>query len=153
MDNVLEYKGYYAKIEYSAKDQLVYGKIEGINDLVSFESDSLSKINDEFIAAVDDYLDYCIRCGKEPDKTYKGTFNIRISPELHKEIATIAIKNSISLNELVSHAIELFVHPNKAALISQLLVSNILEQKQEYSENLYDVYDNSFIPFSATYNH
>ena len=78
MNNVLKYKGYYAVVQYSAEDEVLYGKIEGIDDLVSFESDSICGIKNEFENAVDDYIEYCKEIGKEPDKVYKGSFNVRI---------------------------------------------------------------------------
>lgn len=106
MKNILEYKGYYAKVEYSSEDKVLFGKIEGINDLVNFESDSTEGIEKEFREAVDDYLEFCKEVGKEPDKVYKGTFNVRISPELHKKTALIALKNGDSLNRTIEKALE-----------------------------------------------
>ncbi len=106
MKNILEYKGYYAKVEYSSEDKVLFGKIEGINDLVNFESDSTEGIEKEFREAVDDYLEFCKEVGKEPDKVYKGTFNVRISPELHKKAALIALKNGDSLNRTIEKALE-----------------------------------------------
>lgn len=64
MNNVLEYKGYCAKIEYIKEDEILFGKIEGISDLVTFQSDSASKIKSEFINAVDGYLELCKELGK-----------------------------------------------------------------------------------------
>ena len=106
MKNILEYKGYYAKVEYSSEDKVLFGKIEGINDLVNFESDSTEGIEKEFREAVDDYLEFCKEVGKEPDKVYKGTFNVRITPELHKKAALIALKNGDSLNRTIEKALE-----------------------------------------------
>ena len=74
MKNLLEYKGYYGKVEYSVEEQILFGKIEGIIDLVTFESKNADEIEKEFRDAVDDYLDFCNQVGKEPDKTHKGTF-------------------------------------------------------------------------------
>ena len=71
-DNILEYKGYYTKVEYSAEDKVLFGKIEGIKDLINFESESPAKIEEEFHSAVDDYLAFCKDLGKDPDTTYKG---------------------------------------------------------------------------------
>ena len=74
--NILEYKGYTTKIEYDTEDQLLYGKIEGIRDLVDFSSDSPASIVDEFHDAVDGYLEFCNEIGKEPEKPFKGVFNM-----------------------------------------------------------------------------
>jgi len=84
--NFLEYRDYYTKIEYSADDKVLFGKIEGINDLVNFESESADTIEEEFHKAVDDYLAMCEELNTEPNKSYKGTFNIRVSPETHQKI-------------------------------------------------------------------
>lgn len=69
VSNILYYKGYYGKIEYSAEDKVIYGKIMGIHSLISFESESATDIETEFHNAVDDYLSYCEEEGIEPEKT------------------------------------------------------------------------------------
>ncbi len=69
VSNILYYKGYYGKIEYSAEDKVIYGKIMGIHSLISFESESATDIENEFHNAVDDYLSYCEEEGIEPEKT------------------------------------------------------------------------------------
>ena len=107
--NILKYKGYTALVEYSAEDQVLYGKINGIRDLVSFSSESASEIEREFQNAVDDYLALCAEVGKEPDREYSGTFNVRIKPEIHKQIAIRANHNHRSLNAEVEKAIEYYL--------------------------------------------
>lgn len=69
VSNILYYKGYYGKIEYSAEDKVIYGKIMGIHSLISFESESATDIETEFHNAVDDYLSYCEEEDIEPEKT------------------------------------------------------------------------------------
>lgn len=64
--NILNYKGYYTKIRYSAKDEVLYGKVEGIKNLVSFESTSVKEIKKEFQKAVDDYV-CCIKSQEVSD--------------------------------------------------------------------------------------
>ena len=54
---------------------------------------------------MDDYLKFCKEVGKEPDKEYKGSFNVRINPDLHKKLAIIAMKNGDTLNTSVEKAI------------------------------------------------
>lgn len=110
MSNILKYKGYLTKIEFSVEDNILYGKIEGIHDLVTFESSSAEEIENEFHAAVDDYLDFCERLGQEPDKTYSGSFNVRISPELHKRVSQYALVHGTTLNQTVETAIARFIN-------------------------------------------
>lgn len=109
MNNILEYNGYYTKVEYSAEDNVLYGKLEGVIDLVTFESESLATIEKEFHSAVDEYLQFCKETNKQPDKVYKGSFNVRIAPDLHKEVAILANKNHESLNQTVESAIEWYI--------------------------------------------
>lgn len=103
--NVLEYKGYLAKVEYSVEDRVLFGKIEGINDLVTFESPEPEEIENEFHMAVDDYLNLCEELGQIPDRAYSGTFNVRIQPDLHKKISLQATKNGETLNSMVEKAL------------------------------------------------
>jgi len=107
--NFLEYKGYYTKIEYSAEDKVLFGKIEGIADLVNFESESVDAIEKEFQDAVDYYLDFCKEHNTEPNKPYKGAFNVRISPDLHRQLAMYAYMNDESLNKTVERVLEGYV--------------------------------------------
>lgn len=56
MSNILTYKGYITKVLYSSEDEVFFGKIENIKDLVNFESNSAIDIEAEFRKAVDDYI-------------------------------------------------------------------------------------------------
>lgn len=134
--NVLEYKGYHTIIEFDAETSTLRGKIEGICDLVDFQSDSLNEIKSEFESAVEDYLVFCEEVGKEPDKEYKGTFNIRIEPALHRKVALLASKNGESLNNTVEKAIQAYV--NNSTTNSQLqqtikIVAEALVTEQVYN--------------------
>ena len=109
MKNVMEYKGYHTKIEFDAETRTLRGKIEGINDFVDFEAEDISNVENEFHSAVDDYLEFCKEVGKSPEKEYKGSFNVRISPDLHKKLALCALMDGRSLNAEVEAAISGFV--------------------------------------------
>jgi len=106
MKNILEYKGYYTKIEFSIEDKVLHGKIEGINDLVNFEAENAADIEKEFHNAVDDYLEFCERTGTEPSKPYRGVFNIRLTPEKHRLAAKEATNQGITLNQFVCQAVD-----------------------------------------------
>lgn len=108
-NNILEYKGYHTKVEFDSDELVLRGKIEGISDFVNFECENMKDVEKEFHEAVDDYLKFCREVGKEPDKEYKGTFNIRISPKLHRKLATVAMENGDTLNASVEKAIQEYV--------------------------------------------
>lgn len=112
MTNTLQYKGYSVNIEYSAEDKVLYGKIDGIGDLVTFESENVDGIEGAFHNAVDDYLAFCEQVGKVPEKTYKGIFNVRIDPSLHRAIATLTMRNGTTRNQAVEQVISQSVAPH-----------------------------------------
>ena len=104
--NILKYKDYQAVVNYSTADKVLYGKIFGINDLVTFEGESGEKLEKAFHEAVEDYVETCKELGKEPEKSYSGSFNVRIKPAYHKQLALNALKKGITLNKLVKKVIE-----------------------------------------------
>jgi predicted HicB family RNase H-like nuclease len=108
-DNVLEYKGYYTLIRYDAHVRKLRGVINGIDDYVDFSSDQVENIEQEFHQAVDDYLEFCKEVGKEPCKVYKGVFNVRIQPKLHRELVRISEMNGETLNAVVEKALQNYV--------------------------------------------
>lgn len=109
MNDTLKYKSYYAQVNFSGEDDVFFGRIIGINDLVTFEGASVRELKKAFHEAVDDYLETCRNLGKEPEKTYKGSFNVRISPELHRHAARQAALRKMTLNEFVQNAIDAVV--------------------------------------------
>lgn len=122
--NVLEYKGYHTKIEFISETKTLFGKIEGINDLVTFEAAEVKDVEKEFHSAVDDYLAFCEEIGQAPDKEYKGSFNIRIDPSLHRAIALKADKEGVSLNAAVEQAIQQFIHPSDSSTTVTVISSS-----------------------------
>lgn len=109
MNSVLHYKGYSAKPEYSADDGIIYGKILGISDLVDFYSENSKDVEKEFHQAVDDYLAFCEEIGKDPQRPYSGSFNVRIQPQLHRQLAGRALSEGISLNKAVEIAVSQYL--------------------------------------------
>ena len=105
MNNILTYKGFIGSVNYSADDHIFFGKIEGINDLITFEGTSVNELENAFQEMVNLHIEDCKNEGKPVEKSYKGSFNVRISQELHKKAAQRATAKGITLNQLVKHAI------------------------------------------------
>ena len=106
MNNTISYKGYTGTVEFSETDGIFYGKVVGIRALISYEGTNAKDLIDDFHNAVDDYLIVCREEGISPEKAYKGGFNVRISPELHKAAALYALSHQISLNNFFEQAIK-----------------------------------------------
>lgn len=114
MKNLLKYKEYLGTVSFSNEDQCLYGKVIGIDDLVSYESDSVSGLKKAFETAVEDYLESCKSVNKPPLKSYRGVFNIRTSPEKHQTLSILAQKNGLKLNQVVNLALDQYLENNKA---------------------------------------
>lgn len=105
----LHYKSYVGSIEYSEDDNILYGKVLGIRSLILYEGKDVDELVKDFHKSVDFYLDDCKNNNVEPEKSFKGSFNIRINPTLHMEYATYALKNNTTLNKLVEEAMMSYV--------------------------------------------
>jgi predicted HicB family RNase H-like nuclease len=105
-NNLLSYKGFYGSVNFSAADDVFYGKVEGVQDLVSFEGATVKELRQEFQKAVEDYISFCKKNGNPVQKSLMGSFNIRIKPDIHQRAALVALQKNISLNQLVQQAIE-----------------------------------------------
>lgn len=106
MNSMLEYKGYHASIEYDAEDEIFVGEVFGIADSLNFHGTSIDELKRMFEQSIENYLELCEKVGKEPDKEFKGSFNVRITPELHKRAALAATAEKMTLNQYVMRAIE-----------------------------------------------
>ena len=106
MNNTIQYKGYIGSVEFSEEDSIFYGKVMGIRSLISYEGESARELLADFHGAVDDYLESCKAEGKEPEVAFKGSFNIRLSPELHKRIYIYAAAHKMSMNRYIEEILE-----------------------------------------------
>ena len=106
MNNTIQYKGYIGSVEFSEEDRIFYGKVLGIRSLISYEGENAKDLLNDFHNAVDDYLDNCKLEGKKPETAFKGSFNIRLSPELHKKLFIYASSHQISMNKYIEETLE-----------------------------------------------
>ncbi len=113
MKNVLEFKGYVGSVEFNADDKVFFGKIIGIRDVVTFESATVKELTKAFQESVTDYLQTCKEMGKDPDKEFKGSFNVRIKPNIHRLIAAKSAVMKVSLNHFVEKVLVKEVLPER----------------------------------------
>lgn len=103
--NDMQYKGYTAKIEYSAEDGCLIGQLMGIQDIIGFHGDSVEEIRQAFEDSVDDYIALCAKIGKAPQKPYSGKIMLRVPPEEHARLAVHSKMTGKSINALVVEAL------------------------------------------------
>ena len=106
MNNTIQYKGYVGSVEFSEEDGLFYGKVQGIRSLISYEGENATELLNDFHGAVDDYLESCKAENKEPEVAFKGSFNIRLTPELHKKLYIYTAAHHISINKYIEKTLE-----------------------------------------------
>jgi predicted HicB family RNase H-like nuclease len=99
MNEVLKYKGYHGSTEYSLEDDCLHGRLLGINDVITYEGNSVKEIKTAFKDSVDDYLVFCEQTGKNPDKPYSGKMMFRVDPQVHAKAALAAQLKGVSLNQ------------------------------------------------------
>ena len=96
----MKYKGYHAAVQFDEVDEILVGRISGINDVIGFHADNAHDLKAAFVEAVDDYLETCVAAGKRPEKSFSGQVLIRTNPETHSMASIAADVRGISLNEL-----------------------------------------------------
>ena len=109
MKNILNHKGFIGSFSFSAEDEVFYGRLEGIEDLVTFEGSTVEDLKLAFKEAVEDYLAICKEVGKSSFKSFKGSFNVRVQPKIHRKAFLKAIEMGVSLNQLVEKALDSFL--------------------------------------------
>jgi len=108
--NILKYKGYEGTTEIDMSIGMCRGKLLFIDDLVSYEAETPAALQKAFEAAVQDYLATCKALGKEPQRPLKGLFNVRVSPEMHKDAVLRAMAEGVYLNNIVNEALNLYLY-------------------------------------------
>ncbi len=108
----MEYKGYIGTVEYDDKAKIFHGDVINTRDVITFQGKSVNEIEKAFKESVDDYIKWCEEDGVVPEKPYSGRFNLRLSPDLHREVAIMSKKLKMSINSFVERALldEINVH-------------------------------------------
>ena len=115
MNNIMEYKGYVGSVEFSEKDGVFFGKVQGIRSLISYEGTNAVELVSDFHEAVDDYLSLCAEEGIAPETAYKGSLNVRFkNSDIQRRAAIYAIKHQQSLNSFIEEAVEEKLSLNQA---------------------------------------
>lgn len=139
MTELLRYKGFLGSIEVSLEGKCLYGKLQFIDDLVTYEAESIDQLQAEFKSAVEDYLDTCKKIGRDPLKPYTGTFNVRIGSELHQKVAQEATLKGTSINDFVKKALKEYIDkPEPKEIVHKHIHINTQEQtfETEYNQTL-----------------
>ena len=136
----LSYKGYTASLDFDLEGNYLFGKIQGINDVISFDGETPQDAKANFELMVDEYLDYCQKIGKQPDKSYSGTFNIRTTEEIHRRLSQKAFAEGVSLNKICELAFSQYLD-NKTHSVTYIIQSPIPQYSNSFSSKLSNTYN------------
>ena len=118
---ILKYKEFEGSAEVDMTRNVCRGKILFIDDLVTYESKSVSGLQKQFEDAVDDYIETCRQIGKLAERSCRGQFNVRVGSELHRGAVRRAALENISLNEFVSRALKCYLVPVSTGGVSAVV--------------------------------
>lgn len=153
MNTMMEYKGYHASVDFDADDMLFVGKVFGIADSLNFHGTSVDELEQMFHRSIDNYLEMCAKYGRKPDKEYRGNFNIRMSPDLHRALALEAKNQNKTLNQYVVGILENHMNnrDNIKETISICYINEIIRNFDSNINSVYDEYDkyDNVIPFDS----
>ena len=106
---MLNHKGYIGHVEFDDENEIFSGEVINTKDVITFQSDTAHGLKQEFIDSVEDYLEFCKERNELAEKPFSGKFNLRIPPELHRELYVAAKHSGMSLNswvcDILKHAI------------------------------------------------
>lgn len=108
--NFLHYKGYIGFFNYDSDGKIFTGEVFGLKTIITFQGRTGEELEASLKESVDMYLSMCKEDGVSPEKPFSGKFNVRIPPELHKEIAGVALSEKLSINDWVIHTFEKAIH-------------------------------------------
>jgi len=111
--NNMKYKGYTGIVEFDEESRVLFGRVIGLRDVITFEGESVTEVIQAFHDSVDVYLEFCAERGESPEKPYSGQFVLRLNPRLHRELANAAQARTTSLNALIESILEANVHSDK----------------------------------------
>jgi predicted HicB family RNase H-like nuclease len=103
---MMTYKGYIGDVEYDDETKLFHGDVINTRDVITFQGASVGELEKALRDSIEDYISWCEEQGVAPEKPYSGKFNLRLSPELHREVAIAAKRLNTSINAFVEKAIE-----------------------------------------------
>lgn len=132
--STVKYKGFQGSVEYDSGSLFI--RVLHVSDTLIAECDSLASVESEFEALIDEYLQDCAELGRVPDRPFKGSFNVRVEPELHRGAAMAAADESLSLNSWVAAAIK---EKLECSNLSKR-VDHVVEAKRQEVRMVHEIY-------------
>ncbi|HAU0134640.1 TPA: type II toxin-antitoxin system HicB family antitoxin [Legionella pneumophila] len=95
---MLQYKGYIGHVEFDDLNELFFGEIINTKAVITFQATMARDLKQAFIEAIEQYLKRCDEQFKIPDAPFLGQLNLRIPPELYRDVFMAAKHSGVSLD-------------------------------------------------------
>jgi predicted HicB family RNase H-like nuclease len=102
----MSHEGYIAAMELDEDGGFFHGEVVNTRDVLTFRGRTLEELKSAFADTIADYVEWCRERGKAPERPYSGNFTVRISPDLHRLVASEAAKRGKSVNAFVADALD-----------------------------------------------
>src|SRR3989338_1512919 len=103
---MITYKNYVAKVEFDPEAKLFHGEVIGTQDVITFQGKSVGELEKAFKDSIEDYLEFCEKKKKKPEKSFSGRLNLRLDPDTHRKVAVLSSAEKQSNNQWINAAIE-----------------------------------------------
>lgn len=110
MNNTLTCKGYTARVEFDPDDNLFFGRVLGVRDVITFHGETVAELHADFEAAIDHYLSVCAKSGVSPEKPASGRLMLRVPPHVHGAALVAAEAAGKSLNQWAADVMNRAAH-------------------------------------------
>ena len=103
---MMEYKGYLGKVEFDDEANIFHGEVVNTRDVITFQGQSVDELRQAFEDSVEDYIEFCLERGEQPERPFSGRFTVRLSPEEHRRIIFAATRAGKRVDNWVTDVLE-----------------------------------------------
>ncbi len=107
---IIMYKGYIGYVTHDRDESIYHGEVIGLDTMITFWGHTIEETRIALKDSVEVYLDWCIKRGIKPEKTYSGDIHLRVKPSLHKALALKAAKQETSINQILTNMVNQSLH-------------------------------------------
>lgn len=97
--NAMTCKDFTAAMTFDAEDKIIVGRVQDIDDIITFDAVSVSDFETTFYSAIDAYIKACERLGQTAEKPASGRLMLRVNPAVHAAAVKASACSGQSLNK------------------------------------------------------
>lgn len=102
---MMKYKDYLGRVEFDDEANIFHGEIVNIRDVITFQGRTVDELRQAFQDSIEDYLEFCMERGEQPEQPFSGKFTIHLAPEKHRQVVLAATKAGIPIDNWVAEVL------------------------------------------------